>query len=282
METKSHSFAIEDAQKYGIEKAILLQNLRFWLDKELANTQRDEEDSGPKIREHEGTKYVWTYNSAKAFSELFPYMSEKSISRWLRELEDDGIIISGVFNKLKYDKTKWYTMPEYSIGQNVLSIAQKRESVAHFGQSEGQNGQSEGQNGQPIPDINTNINTNNFGDSQESPVDNSKNLRKELWETLVKVLGYSVDDITKNVRGQLANAVKQLMEVGATPEEIMKRAKTYGVLYPAASLTPMALVNRWADCIPKASTRPTEAFVGVLYDKPAVEYRFDDNGNVIL
>ena len=275
METKSHSFSIEDAQKYGIEKAILLQNLRFWLDKELANSERDSEDSGPKVKEHEGADYVWTYNSARAFANLFPYMAPRSIGRWLGELEADGIIISGVFNKAAYDKTKWYTMPEYSLGQNGKSVSQN-------GQSTSQNGQSEGQDGQPIPDINTNINTNILGDSEESPVDNSKNLRKEVWETLVGLLGYSADDLTKDERGKLNNAVKQLVDVGATPEDIVKRAATYRKLYPQIKFTALGLAGRWNDCKSSGTSKPTEVFSGVLYDDAGRDFRFNDDGDVIL
>ena len=32
-----HSFEVEDAVKYGVEKAIILNNLRFWLEKNRAN-----------------------------------------------------------------------------------------------------------------------------------------------------------------------------------------------------------------------------------------------------
>lgn len=274
METKSHSFSIEDAQKYGIEKAILLQNLRFWLDKELANSERDSEDSGPKVKEHEGADYVWTYNSARAFANLFPYMAPRSIGRWLGELEADGIIISGVFNKAAYDKTKWYTMPEYSLGQNGKSVSQN-------GQSTSQNGQSEGQDGQPIPDINTNINTNILGDSEESPVDNSKNERAELWDALVVELGYTVEDMTKNVRGQLNNAVKQLHDIGATPNDIKSRSKAYRALFPSSAFTAMALVNRWPD-LRSMKAQPSKLTGGVDYDSPEREWTFDDKGDVIL
>lgn len=141
MLTKSHSFDIETAIKYGVEKAILLQNLRFWLDKEFANKHRDQDDHSPKIQTHNNIKYVWTYNSASAFGELFPYFSTRSISRWLKELEQAGEIISGCFNKSAYDKTKWYTTPAHAIGDRSI----------------GQIGVSNNQFGEPIPDINTNI-----------------------------------------------------------------------------------------------------------------------------
>lgn len=95
----THHFEVEDAKKYGIPKAVLLYNLRFWLQKNVAN----------KKHVHDG--YVWTYNSAAAFAEIFPYMNAGSIKNWLLELEKDGIILSANYNESSYDRTKWYTIP---------------------------------------------------------------------------------------------------------------------------------------------------------------------------
>jgi len=130
---KTHFFEVKDAKKYGVNKAILLYNIRYWLEKNKANRSN--------IKKHKDKQYYWTYNSAQAFSKLFPYMARSSINRWLKELEKDGIIISSQFNKAKYDKTKWYTLPEY---QTNRTIAQNKQSVE--------------QNEQPIPNINTNNN----------------------------------------------------------------------------------------------------------------------------
>ena len=104
-----HSFEVEDAVKYGIEKAIILNNLRFWLEKNKAN--------GKNISEG----YVWTYNSAEAYGILFPYIKPKTIARYLREMEDDGLIISGRKSENKLDRTKYYTIPEYSVFQSLES-----------------------------------------------------------------------------------------------------------------------------------------------------------------
>jgi len=116
---KVHCFNTKEAEIYGIEKAILLYNLRFWLEKNRANEKNVYNGS------------VWTYNSSEAFSELFPYMRSSSIRRWLRELENDDVILSTTeFNKLSFDKTKWYTIPnEFSVDQNDQSVDQNDQSV---------------------------------------------------------------------------------------------------------------------------------------------------------
>lgn len=104
----THHFEVEDAIQCGVEKAVLLYNLRFWLDKVRANDK--------DRHKHDG--YYWTYNSAKAFGKLFPYYTERKIHRMLEQLEEAGLVISGNYNKVAYDRTKWYTMPDFSICQN--------------------------------------------------------------------------------------------------------------------------------------------------------------------
>ena len=101
-----HSFDVDDAIKHGIEKAVILKNLRFWIAKNIAN------------KKHFYDGFTWTYNSTTAFAELFPYMSSQKIGRLLREMESDGLIKSGNYNKAGYDRTKWYTDPSLLIVQN--------------------------------------------------------------------------------------------------------------------------------------------------------------------
>ena len=139
MKTTDHSFKIEDAKKYGVECAVLLYNLRHWLEKNVANEKHI----------HEGR--VWTYNSTKAFADLFPYLSEKQIYRRLQKLEKEGILLTGNYNNHDYDRTKWY-----SIDETEYSISHNREN--HSPKSE--NGNSE--SGETIPDINTDINTDSI------------------------------------------------------------------------------------------------------------------------
>lgn len=99
-----HSFRTEVAEKYGVEKAILLENFYFWIKKNEAN----------KTNIHEGRAY--TYNTAEAYEKLFPYMKARRIAQLLREMENkDDLLISGQFGK--YDRTKSYTLSD-----NALSI----------------------------------------------------------------------------------------------------------------------------------------------------------------
>lgn len=95
-----HYFDIHVAKSYGVNCAIILQNIWHWVRKNEANGKHY----------HDG--YFWTYNSTKAFSDLFPYLSQRQIETALKKLKDDGVIITGNYNEMKYDRTLWYAITE--------------------------------------------------------------------------------------------------------------------------------------------------------------------------
>lgn len=193
----NHSFNIDIACKLGIEKAILLENMMFWLTKNIANN----------------TNFIdgnyWTFNTANAFYKLFPYMSERSISRYLKSLETDGYLLIGNFNKHNYDRTPWYCFtnkayelfniavkvndnPIRQIGERYCqngdinnmntfkdfnSLEVLKTAICQNGESIRQNGESIRQSGETIPDINTYINTDKEAaeKSSKDENDNKKN-----------------------------------------------------------------------------------------------------------
>lgn len=141
-----HNFDIEIAKKYGILEAILLNNIFFWIEKNRAND----------VNCYDGI--YWTYNSIKAFAELFPYATERKISYALKHLVDEEILVIGNYNKSAYDRTLWYAITDkgYSILQNEEIHLTKM-----------QNGNVE--NVEPIPNINTdNINNSDDDTKKES------------------------------------------------------------------------------------------------------------------
>lgn len=132
----NHSFDVDVAVQYGVNAAILFDNIYFWCEHNRAN--------GTNL--HDGN--YWTYNSRKAFSELFPYMTTKAISTALQKLIDAGLIETGNYNANAYDRTMWYAVTEKG-----KCIVQK----GKMDDSEMSNGDSE--NVTPIPDINTVVTT---------------------------------------------------------------------------------------------------------------------------
>ena len=124
---QTHCFIVSDAILYGIEEAILLHNIKFWVRDNKANSKNF----------YDGR--TWTYNSAKAFSKIFPYWTTRKISRLLDSLEKKGAIVSGNYNKAKYDRTKWY-----ALSQEPSDLSKMTNGFV--------------KSVQPIPDINTDIN----------------------------------------------------------------------------------------------------------------------------
>lgn len=133
----NHSFNTKIAEKFGVDGAIIIENLKFWIDKNKAN------------KKHFYDNDYWTYNSTRAFTELFPYWTQRQIERILKNLEKEGAIKTGNYNKVGYDRTKWY-----GITQTVKSIYAngEMEITKHV------NGIT--QTVGPIPYINTDIKTN--------------------------------------------------------------------------------------------------------------------------
>nr|DAI78232.1 MAG TPA: Flagellin, PadR, transcription factor, DNA.8A [Caudoviricetes sp.] len=95
---KKHILDIGVAQLVGTNAAILLENISYWCEHNAAN----------HTNLHDG--HYWTFNSTKAFGELFPYMTVNVIRTAIKKLKDNGLILTGNYNKSAYDRTTWYTL----------------------------------------------------------------------------------------------------------------------------------------------------------------------------
>lgn len=122
----------ELAKQYGVNEAIMLQNLAFWVQKNAANNRHI----------HDGK--AWTYNSAAAFERLFPFWSPAQIRRILASLEEQGTITSGNYNDLQLDRTKWYAVSDKCMLR-----------ICNFHLTKTANAFDE--NVTPIPDVNADI-----------------------------------------------------------------------------------------------------------------------------
>ena len=133
-----HSFDIEIAKEYGVLEAILLNNLQYWIEKNKAND----------VNYYDG--YYWTFNSTRAFNQLFPYASQRQIQNALKKLKEQEIIQTGNYNKSTYDRTLWYAFTKK--GECIMQKCKMEDANLLNGLCK---------NVEPIPNINTNINTNN-------------------------------------------------------------------------------------------------------------------------
>lgn len=101
----------------GSDDAIVLQQVHYWTQKNI------------NIRDG----YSWVYNSMKEWHKQFYWISESSVKRIFTKLEKNGILITGNYNKAKFDKTKWYRIDydaldemEQRLGQIDLTSGSNR------------------------------------------------------------------------------------------------------------------------------------------------------------
>lgn len=94
------------------DEAIVLQQLHYWLSR-TNNVQSD--------------GHKWIYNSMNDWLKQFPWIqSRNTLSSYFNDLEDRGLVVTGNFNKAKFDKTKWYR-----IDYDALSKLEQRLSENH-------------------------------------------------------------------------------------------------------------------------------------------------------
>lgn len=152
-----HSFNTKIAEICGIEEAIIFNNILHWIMKNKANNK------------HFYDGRYWTYNSYKAFAELFPYMApEKTvllengntkvsietqrIRRALGNLVKKNFLMTGNYNKKGYDKTTWYSITDYA--QELISDLGRfdKNSMSEITQPMSKTTQTCVENDKPIPD----------------------------------------------------------------------------------------------------------------------------------
>lgn len=99
------------AMDYGVSEAIILHCIKYWIDKNIVNNA-----------EMKDGKY-WTYNTIKAFTILLPYLSARQVNSALKHLQAEGIIEIGNYNKVKFDRTQWYSITDkgYALFDDTLS-----------------------------------------------------------------------------------------------------------------------------------------------------------------
>ena len=176
-----HFFDVELAKEYGVNCAILLANFDYWIAKNRANN----------VNYYDGR--YWTYNSKKAFAELFPYLGEKQIRSALDKLINEGLIMTGNYNASAYDRTLWYAFTEKG-----ESICLKRPMET----DKRANGLVE--NGQPIPNNKPNINTDSKPNILLGGFDFSETTEEELNEALK-----DFEEMRKKIKKPLTERAKR-------------------------------------------------------------------------
>ena len=133
----------------------LLQQVHYWL----------------TISKHRIYGKVWVYNSYEAWNEQFPFWSFSMVKRIIRSLEKSGYLLSGNYNKLKMDQTKWYSINYDKVEQLGLKVAteckdeegKSDDSIEHKKMMNSPHETVERNNlNKPIPKTTTEITTDNY------------------------------------------------------------------------------------------------------------------------
>lgn len=134
-----YSFNGDIAALYGVDEAVFIHNLYWWL--------RKNEADGRNFRDGR----TWTYNSIRAFAQLFPFWTEKQVRRIIKKLSERGALLTGNYNEAKFDRTQWY-----SLSDEVCQIyAARRAQAPPKGRMQlPEKAQASAQAGAPIPDGN--------------------------------------------------------------------------------------------------------------------------------
>jgi len=146
-----HFFDVDIAKEFGINEAVILNNLWYWIYQNKTNN----------INYYDG--HYWTYNSTKAYAQQFPYLSQRQIQNALKKLKEKGIIITGNYNKSAYDRTLWYAFTKK--GERIMQNCKMEVTNSEMDSTKGDNPSTE--NVEPIPNqklsnINTNIKPNDY------------------------------------------------------------------------------------------------------------------------
>ena len=97
-----YSLEGELAIKYGIAEAFLLSYFQYYL--ESAEKRQD------PAKYHDGR--YWTYVSTRELAKYFPFFSQGKLHKALHHLIDEEILLTGIYNKYKWDKTTWYALSD--------------------------------------------------------------------------------------------------------------------------------------------------------------------------
>ena len=96
-----HSFDVDIAKEYGVNAAIVFQDMGYWCEHSRINNANF----------YDGL--YWTYNANHALQEHYPYLSGKAIRTAIQKLIDAGLLVTGNYNKVAFDRTMWYALTEY-------------------------------------------------------------------------------------------------------------------------------------------------------------------------
>ncbi|HNX82183.1 MAG TPA: hypothetical protein PKL77_08575 [Candidatus Omnitrophota bacterium] len=168
----THQFDIDVAQEYGVNAAIILNNIAFWVVKNEANEENFIDGR------------YWTYNSVTAFNRLFPYLTPCQIRYAINKLIEEEIIITANYSQDRRDRTTWYALTEK--GRCICKIPQMHLLINANAFENNSKCINSNINNNILPDVNADINTDNppispKGETPAKPKKSKSEDFNEFW-----------------------------------------------------------------------------------------------------
>jgi len=217
------------AKAIGLNEAIFLQQLHYFL----------------RISKNHAEGRSWVYNTIKDWQVEFSFWSLKTVQRTIENLELSGLVLStDKFNKMKMDKTKWYSIDYEKLseiaGENANSPFSKNDQMEHtktenaFSQNDqmsfSQNDQSNNQrdpkdiNNNPLPlnGESANAEHSEVGGADKPHTDKKQNSIKVNYSVVAETYNDLVKELNSNLplianSSQLSDkrkkAIKKLAQV---------------------------------------------------------------------
>lgn len=196
------------ARHIGLNEAIVLQQVHYW----IIQNERAERNY------YEGS--YWVYNSLTAWQEQFPFWTGRGVKKIIARLEEKGFLITGNFNKLQFDRTKWYRIDYVLLEQRVHSIGNR---VPH---RLGTGGTMDGEPCSPtIPETNTEINT-----ETKSPYGEFQNVMLTVreYESLLEKCGRQAGELIERLSSYMESRGRRYKSHYATLLNWSRRDKEKG------------------------------------------------------
>ncbi|SDN53343.1 phage conserved hypothetical protein, C-terminal domain-containing protein [Limosilactobacillus mucosae] len=195
----SHPIVVdrELAKAFGLNEAIVLQQLNYWL-------------NGKSAKLINGRK--WIYNSYKQWQkDNFPFWSLATVRRAIENCEKKGLIITGNFNKAGFDKTKWYSIDYDAVDRGMSKRVAQNEQTDCSKRANGV-AQNEQTNTRDYSEITTEITTDNNSRAEPDSV-------AEKIKTIVDYLNEKTDSHYKATTPKTKQLVQARLKEGFTVDD---------------------------------------------------------------
>lgn len=195
----SHPIVVdrELAKAFGLNEAIVLQQLNYWL-------------NGKSAKLINGRK--WIYNSYKQWQkDNFPFWSLATVRRAIENCEKKGLIITGNFNKAGFDKTKWYSIDYDAVDRGMSKRVAQNEQTDCSKRANGV-AQNEQTNTRDYSEITTEITTDNNSRAEPDSV-------AEKIKTIVDYLNEKTDSHYKATTPKTKQLVQARLKEGFSVDD---------------------------------------------------------------